>query len=186
MRGKNLMNFKLLSVFATATLLSLGGLVAFANTNSLSRIPNHQEISQTLAQNPNPQQGKPRPRQGGQGPMGPGMIQDLNLTPEQQVKMREIRSQNYEQIAKTRDELQAAREKLRTMLAGSDSPDAIRNQHNQVLALTQNLATLNFESLLQMREVLDSSQRAKFSQMMNAGQRGNRQGGNPGNLDPEF
>jgi periplasmic protein CpxP/Spy len=182
------MNFKSLSLVAAATLLSLGGLAAFATTNSNLFSQSNQEFNQTLAQNPNPQQGRQRPQQGGSGPMGPGMLQELNLTPEQQKQMQQIRSQNSTQISQTRQELQTAQEKLRTMLAGSDSNDAIRSQHNQVVALTEKLRTLNFENLLQMREVLDSSQKAKFAQMMRVGQGGNRPGnmGNPGNFNPEL
>jgi Spy/CpxP family protein refolding chaperone len=181
------MNLKSLSLVAAATLLSLGGLAAFA-TNSDLFSQSNQEFNQTLAQNPNPQQGRQRPQQGGSGPMGQGMLQELNLTPEQQKQMQQIRSQNSTQISQTRQELQTAQEKLRTMLAGTDSNDAIRSQHNQVVDLTQKLTTLNFENLLQMREVLDSSQKAKFAQMMRVGQGSNRPGnmGNPGNLNPEL
>ncbi len=135
---------------ASALLLSLGGAVALANPNPL--------FPQSIAQNP-----------GGPGQGGPGqmrLMEELNLTAEQQQRMQGIRSKYEGNISQRQQELRQAAEQLSQLMAGNASTPQIRAQHDRVQDLSQQLGDLRFESMLEMRDVLTVEQRNRFAQLM--------------------
>jgi Spy/CpxP family protein refolding chaperone len=94
------------------------------------------------------------------------LIQKLNLTPEQQQKIKDIRSKYRGQISQQMTEFRTERQKLQELMAGNASNDELRSQHQQVAQTKDQLENLHFESMLEMRAVLTPEQRVQFAQMV--------------------
>jgi protein CpxP len=133
-------------------MLSLGTTAAFAAPNPK---PSHQ-YSDAIAQ----QQGA-KPQAGKDN-----LFQQLNLTPEQKAKIDSIRAQSKEQSTNQRKAFQQAQQELRTLMASNADQNQIRDKHNQVMAIKQQLENLQFESRLAMRDVLTPEQRTQLDQLM--------------------
>ncbi|MBD1880306.1 MULTISPECIES: Spy/CpxP family protein refolding chaperone [unclassified Coleofasciculus] len=158
-------------------ILSIGSAVALADPNPQS--------SQTIAQN----SPGARPQRGNKD----GLLQQLNLTPQQMQQMQAIRQKYRTQIAPRQQTLRQARQELATLMNSTASASQIRSKNQQVEELQQQLQKLRFESMLEMREVMTPEQRAKFVQLMQQrrqqkGQRAgkNRGQGFPGSLERNF
>ncbi|WP_430540984.1 Spy/CpxP family protein refolding chaperone [Roseofilum capinflatum] len=136
-------------------------------------------------------------QRGGPGQRGPNpqgrLMQQLNLSEQQQQQIQAIRERYEPQLSQSREATQQAREQLRNLMTGNANENQIRAQHQQVQQLAQQMGNLHFESMMEIRGVLDESQRQQFGEMMNqrrdrfsngpGNRRGNRPGGNNRNLD---
>jgi|JI81BgreenRNA_FD_contig_111_519349_length_3664_multi_6_in_0_out_0_4 periplasmic protein CpxP/Spy len=134
-------------------MLSLGSTAAFA---APSPKQSHNQYSDAIAQ----QQGA-KPQKGQDN-----LFQQLNLTPEQKAKIESIRAQSKDQLTNQRKAFQQAQQELRTLMASNADPNQIRDKHNQVMAMKQQLDNLQFESRLAMRDVLTPEQRTQLDQLM--------------------
>lgn len=134
---------------ASILLLSLGGVVALANPNPLTN-----QITQNMGGMAFKNRGKQR------------LMQQLNLTQEQKQQLREIQQKYSSQIEQRHRELIQAQQELATMLIGTTPSREIRQQYAQVEALRQEHGALRFESMLEMRDVLNPQQRRQFGQVM--------------------
>lgn len=137
-------------------LLSLGGVVAIVNPNPLTA-----EITQKSGRN-------------SMGERSDRLMQQLNLTPEQQQQLQAIRERDQGQMRQQRQALHQEKQQLMQLMAGNATEAEIRTQHNQVKALQQQLGDARFESMLAMRNVLTPEQRSRFAQLMQQ-RRENRQ-----------
>ncbi|HEY9653093.1 MAG TPA: Spy/CpxP family protein refolding chaperone [Coleofasciculaceae cyanobacterium] len=135
---------------ASVLMIALGGAVASTDRNPV--------FSQSLAQNPE----QPRGHQRGQM----RLMEELDLTSEQQERLQTIRLQYHNEISQHQQELGQSTQNLGELMAGTASVDQIRTQHKQVQAISHQLEELRFESLLAMREVLTPEQRQRFATMM--------------------
>ena len=97
---------------------------------------------------------------------GMGWLRDLDLKPDQMRKIQAIRRQSREQIDRQRREIQQAQQDLRSLLASDASADQIREKYRQVQRGRDQLADAQFDSLLEMRQVLNPAQRRKFADRM--------------------
>jgi Spy/CpxP family protein refolding chaperone len=88
------------------------------------------------------------------------------LTPEQKAKIESIRAQSKDQSTRQREAFKQAQQELQTLMASNADSNQIRDKHNQVMAIKQQLETLQFESRLAMRDVLTPEQRAQLDQLM--------------------
>lgn len=131
--------------------LSLGTTVALAQAHP-------QLFAQTVAQNQGQWHGH------GGGPQQ--FMQELGLSQQQVEQMQAIKNKYKSQTAQQRQALRQAEQELRNMIAGTASADEIRQKHNEVRALRQQLEDANFASLLEIREIMTPEQRAKFAQIM--------------------
>jgi len=133
-------------------------------------------------------------QRGGRGQRGPngGLMQQLNLSAEQQQEIQAIRERYQPQLSQSREAVQQAREQLRNLMTGNGSENQIRAQHQQVQQLAQEMGNLHFESMMEIRAVLDESQRQQFGEMMNqrrdrlSNRRGNRPGWNQNSGESDF
>ncbi|AUC60252.1 hypothetical protein AA637_03360 [Cyanobacterium sp. HL-69] len=118
-------------------------------------------------------------REGGKrwGANKPGqsrLIEELNLTSEQQQQMVEIKNKYEPQMTNLREEIRTERQALRIMMNNNQSADAIRAKNQTISNLTQQMRELGFETMLEMREVLTPQQREQLSQIMNERRSSNR------------
>ena len=145
---------------ALSFILPLGTYAAQINPED-SQQPENIQIAQMFSQR----------RYGGEGIKK--LTEKLDLTDEQSTqidaiheKYRAANEENYQQ-------LQEAREEMRSLLTSDANPDRLRQQHQQMQSLRQQLANSRFEAMLEVREVLTPEQRQKMADMM-AQHRGRR------------
>ena len=94
------------------------------------------------------------------------LIEELQLTPQQQRQLREIRSQYQPQLLEHQRQLQQHKSVLIQMLVGTASETSIRSQHRQLTVVSERLAELSFEGMLKVRTVLTPEQRSLLSELM--------------------
>jgi len=160
------MNKNLHRLFATTALVTLatgGSAIAWENNS----INSENALTQTmeLAQAQNRWGGNREQKQS-------RLVEELNLTTQQQQQMQAIKARYEPQMNQLREEMKTERQTLQTMMTGNESAENIRAQNQTIANLNQRMRSLGFESMLEMREVLTPEQRQKFAQMMNQ-RRGN-------------
>lgn len=131
-------------------MLSLGSTAAIAAP----------KLPQIIAQAPQPQPPGPPMRDAGQ------LFDKLNLTADQKQKIQAIRNQYKNQMAQRREAMRQSQQELMNLMSGTASENQIREKHRQVLAQGQQMAELQFDIMLAMRQVLTPEQRRQLAQMM--------------------
>ncbi len=125
------------------------------------------------------QQQMQRPPRAGMrhGMMGGRMAQYLNLTPEQQQQMRDIRQQARTEAQPYMDQLRAARTEIVNLIKSGASPDAVGQRAQQLTAANANaiqeLAAIKARTAARMYNLLTPEQKDKAIKMHEQwGQRG--------------
>lgn len=94
------------------------------------------------------------------------IFEKLNLSTSQQEQMKNIRDKYQPQIQTLRQEMRVEKEKLGQMMETDTSESQLRNQHKNVLQISQKMRNQHFEAMLEMREVLTTQQRQELSEAM--------------------
>lgn len=94
------------------------------------------------------------------------LFQQLNLTSEQEVKIRQLHQEYTQAIRRKENTLATVEQKLSDMLIGTESIESIKIQNQQLMTLRQDIETLRFECMLATREILTPQQRQKFQQLV--------------------
>ncbi|NEO57442.1 MAG: periplasmic heavy metal sensor [Okeania sp. SIO3B5] len=95
-----------------------------------------------------------------------GVFQQLNLTQEQADKIVEIRQQHQQKIIQSLENLRGAQEELNQMIIATNTDNQLRQKHDEVLQLRRELAELQFNTILKIREVLTPEQLQQWSKLM--------------------
>ncbi|NEP89561.1 MAG: periplasmic heavy metal sensor [Okeania sp. SIO2C2] len=95
-----------------------------------------------------------------------GVFQQLNLTQEQTDKIVAIRQQHQQQIIQSLENLRDAQEELNQMIIATNTDNQLRQKHGEVLQLRKDLAELQFNTILKIREVLTPEQLQQWSKLM--------------------
>ena len=134
-------------------MLSLGSTAAFA---APSPKQSHHQYSDAIAQ----QQGSKTHRE------KDNLFDKLNLSPEQKAKIESIRTQSKEQSTRQLEAFKKAEQELRTLMASNADSNQIRDKHNQIMTMKQQLENSQFETMLAIRDVLTPEQRTQLDQLM--------------------
>ena len=94
------------------------------------------------------------------------LLQQLNLTAEQQQKIKKVHQQYKQRILKKRRQLATLQQQLSDMMVGAAATEAIRTKNQQLVSLRQEIGTLRFETMLATREILTLPQRQKFRELV--------------------
>lgn len=94
------------------------------------------------------------------------LFQQLDLTSEQQKKVKQIHRLYYPKIIKIRKKLTAIKEELTVMMSSTESATMIRQKHQEMLDLRRELGKLQLESMLETREILTLEQRQNFAELL--------------------
>ncbi|MBR8826364.1 MAG: Spy/CpxP family protein refolding chaperone [Gomphosphaeria aponina SAG 52.96 = DSM 107014] len=140
------MKLNSLLIFTVFIPLSFGSNIVNANPLPNANIAHHQLLKEN--------------------PHGDRLLEQLNLTEEQKQQMEAIRQKYQEQISQNMENLRLAQQELQQMMTATNSNDSLRAQHQEILQLRQEVDTLRFESMLELREVLTPEQRHQFASMM--------------------
>ena len=90
----------------------------------------------------------------------------LDLSEEQSTQIKAIYRRYYQANQESRQELQAARKEMRSLLTSEANPNRIRRKHRQIQSLNQELGNSRFEAILEVREILTREQRQEIADMM--------------------
>lgn len=106
------------------------------------------------------------------------LLERLNATPSQKQKMQDIRAQYQDRISQHQNQVRQAQQQLQQLLSGNASQAQIRQKYDELIRLKQEMSKLQFEIILQVREVLTPEQRRQFADIMEQRRR-NRPRSNP-------
>ena len=141
---------------SVALLMALGGAIALKESQQADANPEpYSSMADSGAQDaPSPQK------------RGMGWLRDLDLEPAQMQKIQAIRRLSRDQIERQRQEIRQGQQELRSLMASGASAGQIREKYHQVKRVRDELSDTQFNSLLEMRQVLTPNQRRKFAERM--------------------
>ena len=93
------------------------------------------------------------------------MMSELNLTAEQQTKMKALKESSKAGLKDKKKAMRAAREDLGNALKGTASDADVRKKFEALSKLQDEFAKARFEHVLAVRAILTPEQRAKFHEM---------------------
>lgn len=102
------------------------------------------------------------------------LLEQLDLTPEQSQEIEAIQEKSRTEKDTLRQQIQTKHQEMRSLFTSDSTPEQLREQHEQLQALHQQLATNRFEKMLKIREILTPEQRTQMAELM--AQRGGKQG----------
>lgn len=94
------------------------------------------------------------------------LIQELGLTTEQIQTLEQLQTEQAGQRDTDREALKSAFEKMRSLVGSSASEAELRQQHEVIQSLMQQLGDQRFENKLKMYQVLTPDQRTKLAQLL--------------------
>jgi len=153
------MYFSTVSILGTTMALTLA-----ANLVPTATVLSYPQDGLFIAQTSSPQRPENRPR--GMDNSRERLIEQLNLTDDQKSKVAAIRQKYQEKTKKLRETLRSNEQELNSLLSNNASDRDIRSKHQQVSRNRQEISNLQFESFLEIRQVLTPAQRTEFSQLM--------------------
>lgn len=161
---KNQILFSCLTFTSLTAVTLVGSASAFEHRNLRGDSFSHNSNSTLVSQNKKMGEGR-KDR----------LMEQLNLSSEQKQQMDAIRAKYQSQFESLASEIRAERTALNEMMRNNQSENNLRSQHQKITSLNQRMADLRFNSMLEMRAVLNPEQRQQWGEMM-----GNRRasGGN--------
>jgi periplasmic protein CpxP/Spy len=166
---------------ATALLVPVAGFaIAQSGSHFASAVTNPSLTQASLIAQNTPEQmpeGKEHQgRKGHWGERGGEMFKELNLTADQQAKIKAIREQEKSASTDQRKQMKAAFEQMRSLSAGNATDAQLRAKHQQVRQLRQQFEDRRFETMLKIRAVLTPEQRSKMAELKQKHRRGGHRG----------
>ena len=153
------MYFSTVSILGTTMVLTLA-----ANLAPRATVLSYPQDRLFIAQTSSPQRPENRPR--GMDNSRERLIEQLNLTDEQKSKVAAIRQKYQDKTKQLRETLRSNEQELNSLLSNNASDRDIRAKHQQISRNRQEMSNLQFESFLEIRQVLTPAQRTEFSQLM--------------------
>lgn len=92
-------------------------------------------------------------------------LQEIDLSTEQSERIKAIREQSRQNMESRYQQMQEAKEQMRSLMAGNASREQLQQQHRQLQTLRQELGNQGFETMLDIREVLTPQQRAQMAEL---------------------
>lgn len=117
-------------------------------------------------------------KHGGKGNPGEKMdrvLQQLDLTPEQSQQISSIRQESETVTEDLHQQLETKHQEMKDLMMSDADADTIRAQFQETQNLRQQMGNNRFETMLGIREVLTSEQRAELAELMEQ-HRGGRRG----------
>lgn len=94
------------------------------------------------------------------------LMNSLNPTPEQQQKLQAIRQEYQGRMQQPQQQMRQIQTELNDLMSGNASETQIRQKHDQLMALKQEMGLLQFDMMLKMRGVLTPEQRSQLADLM--------------------
>lgn len=94
------------------------------------------------------------------------LIQKLDLTPEQSTQVNTIQEESKQTAETLKQQMRSQHEKMKSLLVSEANEAEIRTQYQETQKLHQQLSNNRFETILKLREVLSTEQKAKLTELM--------------------
>lgn len=94
------------------------------------------------------------------------LIQELNLSQQQQQQLEAIRQGQQGEVERLRQDAQRLRQEMDQLLSSNAPTDTLRDKFREIQTLKGRMEELRFEQMLAMREVLTLEQRTKLRELM--------------------
>lgn len=94
------------------------------------------------------------------------ILQQLDLTPEQSQQIEGIKQEFETKNSPLKEEMQSNRQDIGLTFTSDASTAELRQQHQKVRALRQQLGDNHFEMMLQVREILTPEQRTQVAELI--------------------
>jgi Spy/CpxP family protein refolding chaperone len=94
------------------------------------------------------------------------LLDQLDLTSEQSEKIAAIQEDFRSQNESLHEEMQANRQEMRSLFSNDASAEELRQQHQEMQSLHEQLGNNRFETMLQIREILTPEQRDQMAELM--------------------
>ena len=94
------------------------------------------------------------------------LMEQLDLSPEQSQQVEAIQEESKTTAEEIEPQVRSQREEMKSLMASDASTEEIRSQYQEAQALRQKMGDNRFETMLRIREVLTSEQRAKIAELM--------------------
>ncbi len=163
------MNWRITAATAALLILPLGTTYA-AVTNQDS---NSQESFRSSATTEIAQRAK-RGKKGRRGDRINKVLKQLDLTTEQSEQIKAIKESAQASKENLREQMRAEKQEMRSLFESDASSAELTQQHQKLQALHQQRGENRFQTMLQIREILTSEQRAKMAELIS--QRSERRG----------
>lgn len=115
-----------------------------------------------------------RGKKGGRGNRINKVLKQLDLTTEQSAQIETIKESSRASKESLGEQMRAEKQEMRSLFQSDASSAALTQQHQKLQNLRQQMSNNRFETMLQIREVLTSEQRAQMAELIS--QRGERRG----------
>ena len=96
------------------------------------------------------------------------VLQQLDLTTEQQEQIKKIHYKYKQQIQKKSNSLAVLQRQLSDLMVSTKPTHLIRAKNQQLVNLRREIGQLRFESMLATREILTPEQRQKFRDIIDS------------------
>ena len=146
-----------LLTFVAVILSIIYSFPVFANSSLLPKYL-HGAIAQTIIAN--------NVENSSQQPIS--LFQQLDLTVEQQQKIRQIHSSYRQQIRQKKNHIVQLEQQLSDMMVGTEPVELLRAKNKRLGILRQEVGALRFESMLAIRKILSPQQRQKYKELVNS------------------
>ncbi|MCB8759754.1 Spy/CpxP family protein refolding chaperone [Planktothrix agardhii] len=93
------------------------------------------------------------------------MFSSLNLTPEQQQKIQQIRQEYQGEIRQQQQQIRQLQQELNGLMAKNTPESELRQKHDQFMALKQQMGDIQFNMMLKTREILTAEQRTQLANL---------------------
>ncbi|MEM7552869.1 MAG: Spy/CpxP family protein refolding chaperone [Cyanobacteria bacterium P01_A01_bin.84] len=93
------------------------------------------------------------------------MLEQLNLTTEQQEQIKSIREKYKEGNQGLRQQIREAKKEMQSLMASEASDNDLRAKHKSIQGLKQQMGEKRFDMMLEIRQVLTQEQRQKLAEM---------------------
>jgi protein CpxP len=153
------MSISSISILGTTIALTLA-----TNVVIIPQVLSSPQDDLIIAQTSSPQPLENRTRRG--NPSREKLIEQLDLTDDQKSKITAIRQKYQERTKQIRETLRINEQELDTLLANNASDRDIRSKHEQISRNRQEMNNLQFDSFLEIRQVLTPTQKAEFAKLM--------------------
>lgn len=106
------------------------------------------------------------PNQPGMNRRSDQLMNSLNPTPEQQQQLQAIRQEYQGEMQQQQQQMRQIQQELNDLMSGNASESQIRQKHDQLMNVKQQMGQLQFDMMLKMRAVLTPEQRAQLMDLM--------------------
>lgn len=101
-----------------------------------------------------------------EGKRGRLLLEELNLTPQQQQQLDTIRQQRQSQLETLRQRKQQLRQEMDQLLSSNASEQQLWTKFQAIQAIKAEMDEIRFDQMLAMRQILTPEQRTRLRELM--------------------